>query len=150
MSDDMLLSVGRERHDDHDRFWSRVKVGGPEECWPWTGPTRGKGYGYLYVGDGVSRSGQMDVHRYSASLHLPDYSPDLFVCHACDNRVCVNPAHLFMGTASDNEQDKVAKGRAMWGGLCKRGHALALTGVSANKGKGRRCGVCWEMRHATR
>jgi hypothetical protein len=134
---------------DHDRFWKNVDRSG--ECWEWTGPVRGKGYGYLHVGNWYSRSGQMDAHRYSASIHLPDYSPDLMVCHTCDNKRCVNPAHLFMGTATDNVRDMVAKGRAMWSGRCKRGHDLAVTGVTCNRGRSRRCGICLtEVRNASR
>ena len=123
-----------------ERFWSHVDKSG--ECWEWTGGTRGKGYGYLYVGTWYSKSGQIDAHRYAAMMFKDDYDPALQVCHSCDNPRCVRPDHLFMGNQSDNELDKVSKGRHKWRGKCKRGHDLSVMGVPANKGTARRCGVC--------
>ena len=129
-----------------ERFWSHVDTSG--ECWEWTAATRGNGYGQFYIG---GRRKMIDAHRYSAMLHFGMFDKRLLVCHTCDNMTCVRPEHLFLGDHSANVQDMVAKGRAMWGGKCKRGHDLSATGVSANKGTGRRCGVCLaEYREARR
>lgn len=82
-------------------------------CWLWTGCVTPKGYGY--VGPKVS-SGSRFAHRISweaANGPVPD---GMFVLHRCDNPPCVNPAHLFLGTARDNTEDMVRKGRmkAVW------------------------------------
>lgn len=61
------------------------------------------------------------AHRFSYAIHKQALIPhDLMVCHACDNRLCVNPSHLWLGTALDNVMDMIAKGRH------PRGAAVAL------------------------
>ena len=87
------------------RFWERVKRGGPDDCWEWTGSLDKNGYGQFRNGN-ASRQ----AHRYSYELHVGPLG-DLLACHSCDNRKCVNPAHIFPGTQRDNIRDMVAKGR---------------------------------------
>lgn len=87
-------------------FWKRVAIAGPDECWPWTGHIRSNGYG------SVNWKGQQTrAHRVAYLLTKGDISPGLYVCHACDNRPCCNPAHLWEGTAKQNHADGMAKGR---------------------------------------
>ena len=94
-----------------DRFWAKVDKGGPDECWPWTGNRLPKGYGQ-FKPFGLQRY----AHRVSWAL-AHGTTPDgtipggMCVLHSCDNPPCVNPAHLFLGTKTDNMRDKVAKGR---------------------------------------
>lgn len=86
-----------------ERFWSRVEKS--EGCWEWQGPTH-DGYGSL-TRHGVS----MGAHR-AAWLETHGEIPDgLCVLHHCDNRRCVRPEHLFLGTRRDNAQDAQSKGR---------------------------------------
>jgi hypothetical protein len=89
-----------------ERFEQRVVRGGPDECWRWMGAVDTEGYGRLTV-----KGGRYRAHRVALSLATPPASPDLHACHHCDNPGCVNPAHLFWGTNTDNMRDKTAKGR---------------------------------------
>lgn len=93
-----------------ERFWLQVQKAAPDECWTWVGALRG-GYGVI----GVPRPGlhhqQKIVHRVSWEMHFGPIPDGLCVLHRCDNPPCVNPAHLFLGTNSDNVADMIAKGR---------------------------------------
>lgn len=94
-----------------ERFWEKIiKSFNPEECWQWKGGTAG-GYGKFSL-----NSRKIIAHRYSYMLHnncsIPD---DVRVCHSCDNPVCCNPNHLWLGTDSDNVKDRQDKGRTARG-----------------------------------
>lgn len=96
------------------RFWSKVNKHGalhpynPElgRCWNWTRAQNGFGYGSVWLNNHHHRA-----HRVSYFLTFGDIRDGLFVCHSCDNPLCVNPDHLFLGSAADNNRDKEAKGR---------------------------------------
>src|SRR4051812_130307 len=86
-----------------ERFWDKVNKDG--ECWEWIAGSRGRGYGaFKYKGK------IHDAHRFSWYLTYGKW-PSMWVLHKCDNRKCVKPEHLFEGTAKDNFQDAVSKGR---------------------------------------
>lgn len=83
--------------------------GGPDECWPWQG-FRYKGYGRVAVTvDGAVRV--IGAHRIAYEAAYGPIPAGLTVLHRCDNPPCCNPAHLFLGTNTDNNADRDAKGR---------------------------------------
>jgi hypothetical protein len=87
-----------------ERFWSKVEK--TEECWHWIGAVQSKGYG------SISISGKTySAHRVSYEIKYGKIPYGMYVLHRCDNTRCVNPEHLFLGTARDNSQDMVVKGR---------------------------------------
>jgi len=94
-----------------ERFWAKVDVRGPDDCWPWLGAAGPRGYGRFAIGDGAMTG----PHRFSYELVCGPISDGMLICHHCDNPSCCNPAHLFVGTNTDNMQDAKAKGRLATG-----------------------------------
>lgn len=95
-----------------EKFWSRVSNGAPDECWEWQGATNGR-YGKFAVKiRGTRRSRMFYAHRKAWELANDErVPPGMEVCHSCDNPMCCNPAHLWVGTRKQNMEDMVAKGR---------------------------------------
>jgi hypothetical protein len=88
------------------RLVRRIDRRGPDECWPWTGRTV-KGRGKLRLNDGKDLN---CARALWAIVHGP-IPQGYGICHTCDNRICLNMRHLFLGTQQDNIADMVAKGR---------------------------------------
>lgn len=145
------LSLDTTRYRFDEKVVRIPEVG----CWVWMGAIRGRGYGSFHVGTKSDRK-NMGAHRVAWFMrhgHLP--ASDVDVCHECDNPLCVNPAHLFLGTRSDNMKDCGSKGRITTIGKsllthCVRGHEFTLQNTRITYRGHRSCRECEKQRAAIR
>ena len=104
-----------------DRFWNKVSK--TENCWNWTASIQGQnGYGYFRIS---KKEGCTVAHRFSYELANGAIPSGMLVCHTCDNPLCVNPAHLFLGTHRDNALDREKKNRCSSHGTQKLNDEIA-------------------------
>lgn len=142
------------------------KVRKTKGCWWWTAGESSGGYGSLSFGGKPQKA-----HRVSFTLFKGPIENGLLVCHSCDNKLCVNPEHLWLGTDKDNTMDSIKKGRhknqnykhlirrfseAGWKAssekfkkmrFCKRGHEFTKENTWVSKIGGRNCKACAKMNH---
>lgn len=127
------------------RFWGKVAMGGPDECWPWMADRTPAGYGRILINDRVHHA-----NRVAWVLANDQMVPaGMQVCHTCDNPACCNPAHLWIGTQTENQRDRIAKGRG--NNLadqnrrkthCAAGHEFSLENTIHTRQGRRRCRTC--------
>lgn len=108
------------------RFWDKVKIGQPDECWEWQASKYRNGYG-VFNAPPITRL----AHRFAYHTTYGLIPRGMVICHHCDNPACCNPAHLFLGTSHDNAQDCIVKGRAKRGD--RRGERSGRAVVTADQ-----------------
>src|SRR3990172_9066648 len=92
-----------------ERFWSKVALADPSVCWAWIAAKSPQGYGR--IGRQGKYGGALQAHRAAWAIHYGAVPRGLFVLHSCDNRPCVNPSPVFLGTARHNARHASGKGR---------------------------------------
>ena len=149
------MNKQRKMKPVEDRFWEKVDKRNSDECWNWKSSIRGNGYGAFFthfLGEGRKCHG---AHRYSWLLTKGQIPDGLWVLHKCDNRLCVNPKHLFLGDRFANMKDAATKKRICTIGKsrlthCIRGHEFAEENIYRTKQGHRRCKACIREQRQTR
>jgi hypothetical protein len=124
-----------------ERFFDKIEK--TDSCWLWTASSRGKGYGAFKLNGKT-----VEAHRMSYELHKGEIPEGLYVCHTCDNRKCVNPDHLFLGTPKDNWQDGFDKNRIKLPGGVHNEKLKKHPSIGAYN-RGCRCRNCKDLKFAS-
>jgi hypothetical protein len=123
---DLILET---REQLEQRFWSKVNIkDNPDECWNWIASIDTPGYGgFKYNGKKVNS------HRMAYELIHGEIEGVIDVCHTCDNRLCCNPNHLFLGTRRENVRDCMNKNRMFKVGAYAKEHPEIVAFGEKNK-----------------
>lgn len=145
--------MGALMHGIAQRFWSKVFKHPGEGCWEWTAARNPQsGYGVIRIGSKAAGTSRTETaHRVSWLLTHWLIPRGRFVLHKCDNRKCVRPDHLYIGTQQDNMRDVQVRGRHNNAYTinppthCKRGHEFNEQNTARDSKGNRRCRKCGAM-----
>jgi len=139
----------RVRIPPEGRYWSKVDVRGPDECWPWMGGTISTGYGMFHPSHGEN----VLAHRYGYTINVGQIPPGAHIDHTCHNdadcrlppsecphRRCQNPAHLDPVDPQENLRRGPRHNSRKT--HCPRGHPYTDENTYVGDGRGRRCREC--------
>jgi hypothetical protein len=128
-----------------ESFYTKINFDftGKTDCWEWAACKSKSGYGKFSLGPRGSER-HFRAHRFSYELHKGPITKDMYVCHTCDNQGCVNPEHLWLGTAKDNLMDMSYKGRSSNTKKiqCPKGHPYDYTNTHITRSGSRKCKKC--------
>ena len=127
------------------RFWDKVQIKGPEECWPWAGGRLPKGYGHFSCGSGRHNMHAEYAHIIAWELHYRKPFPDGKIGrHSCNHPWCVNPRHVKPGTYRQNTMDMIRAGNHYQINKthCKWGHLFSDENTYINRSRKRPFRVC--------
>lgn len=124
------------------RYWKKVQISGPDECWEWTGAKVSAGYGNIAV-DKRSVQAHRVGYELSTGMAIPS---DMTVDHLCYNKACQNPKHFEIVTRSENSRRRWVRYRTEVKPFithCPHGHELTPenTYITPNRGS-KRCKLC--------
>lgn len=153
--------MGRPKVLLANRFWDKVAIKDPAECWEWLGSKNPGGYGMIWNSE---RGKPMGAHIAAWEIHNGTTFPiGMVSLHSCNNAGCVNPAHIHPGTQKENVEQAWREGRlkpppkgvspkGIFTGNgkkthCKNGHEFSYP---AEYRKVRRCYLCENMRRNER
>ena len=129
------------------RFESKINKSTTTDCWWWIGSIWKTGYGAFCI-----EHKNIQAHRVSYELYVGPIPERALICHTCDNAHCVNPKHLYIGTNTTNNRDRLERDPMSFSGRpqqnnCLRGHELsgANLGISSITGV-RWCKECTKLR----
>jgi len=97
------------------RFWDKVDIKSKDECWEWRAAISSSGYGSFGFKEKVQLAHRVSYELTNGSIPDGEGYHGMCVCHSCDNKSCVNPSHLFLGTQKENIKDMFKKGREVRG-----------------------------------
>lgn len=104
------------KYIDLDKFWNHVSKQSTG-CWNWTGSKNKDGYGYFHIG----KNKYLRANRLAWELSRKQSIPKgKMILHTCDNRLCINPTHLYCGSGSENNRDRSVRNPLNCGGGIKR------------------------------
>lgn len=135
------------------RFWRYVSPEPNSGCWLWDGSIDRRGYGQLRIVSASGKNCLVYATHVSLAIHDRPVVDGMCACHRCDNPICVNPDHLFVGSQHDNMRDCMAKGRHSkppirvkgqipLKNVCIHGHAMVPDNVYIRPDGCRACREC--------
>lgn len=125
------------------RILDKVKY--VNDCWNWTGQVRKNGYGTIKLMLPEKQRKMLSTHRVFYYIHNPSFDQTKMILHKCDNRLCLNPEHLYEGTAQQNMNDRSLRKRytPIKKTHCKHGHEFTIENTKFDKKRNKRaCRTC--------